>query len=112
VKSGRRRPRDGAGDGGETDGFPCWLGCDAHGIRAMSWEAVRLVELVEVKATRTATQDRHHSDGGICVSMADGSEHDFDAVTLTMDDLGLIIDAAYLIRIRDALSSQIGTVPP
>ena len=30
------------------DGFPCWIGCDAHGVRCWSWESVRLVEWIPV----------------------------------------------------------------
>jgi hypothetical protein len=107
----RRRLRDSAGDG-DTGGFPCWLACDASGIRALAWEAVRLVELVTVETTQTDRQDRHHSKGAICVSMIDGSEHEFDAVTLTMDDASLVTDADYLLRIRAMIDTLPGTVPP
>lgn len=106
----RRRPRDGAGDGDGRDGFPCWIGCDAHGVRAYAWESVRLVEWLE---GGTATAPSHvdlkpatsivlaHSDGtdrhlgflGLCQHSDDFADTAYSAIythRLMARDLGKV----------------------
>ncbi len=72
------------------DGFPCWIGCDAHGVRCWSWESVRLVEWIPVPTLEDATRNR------TAVAFAAGSER-YQAVVVPVESVNewiRLVDAA------------------
>ena len=99
------------------DGFPCWIGCDAHGVRAWSWEAVRLVECVDAPADQF---DRVNTAVAVC--LADGSERLMAAAVPATSEPGflqciehaarLAVTLSDAIALQKIIDAQPATVPP
>lgn len=77
------------------DGFPCWVGADAHGARAYAWESVRLVELIETAGPpEQPTGIYLKAAASIVISHSDGSDRHLGFIGMAVDAEQLI-DAAY-----------------
>jgi hypothetical protein len=102
----RRRPRDGAGDADGRDGFPCWIGCDAHGVRCWSWESVRLVEWIPVPTLEDAMHNR------TAIAFADGSERS-QAVVVPVESVNEWVRLLHAsLDVAAGLARRAATVPP
>lgn len=91
---------------GDRDGFPCWIGCDAHGVRCWSWEAVRLVEWMPSATYEDALLNR------TAIAFADGTERT-QAIVVPVETAGqwsTIVGAA--IEMAAGLARRAATVPP
>ncbi len=107
----RRRSRDSAGQPDGRDGFPCWIGSNASGVRAYAWESVRLVEWIETKDDGTLGHIDINPASQIVFAHADGEERHLGFIALCHDALGFA-DCVYAgVMAHRTLAKAKGKVP-
>ena len=89
------------------DGLPCWIGCDAHGVRAWSWQAVRLVEWLPVPPERPDLVG-----DTCCLALEDGSESIHAIAVPVLTDAAFVECVGNAITLAAFLHGRAATVPP
>jgi len=111
MTTARRRSRDGAGEPDGRDGFPCWIGCDAHGVRAYAWESVRLVEWIDGQAVTAPGHIDLKPAASIAIAHSDGTDREVGFIGLCQhaDDFANTVYEA--VRTHRFMAKELGKVP-